>query len=216
MLDAVRFEQRGVPAAAILTEPFADTGQAISELQGFDDYQFATVPHPIGSLTTDEAMAVADAVTPKVLGLLTKTGAQPARHRELVDTDAQSVGHRELVDSGALPTPSREPADSDSAGSRATGSAITDVIEELAAVLRADRADLTVSVEDHRITLRLHIPDEACAECVLPASMLVPMFEHRFDTALGPGWTITLEDPREVGPTEKSRSQRDGQEFTAS
>ena len=202
MLDAIHFEERGVPAAAILTEPFASTGLAIAELQGFDDYLFATVPHPIGSLTTAEAMALAAAVTPTVLGLLTKTGTQPARHRDLVDSDAHSVGHRELVDTGALPTPSREPADSYSAGSPATGSAITDVIEELAAVLRADRADLTASVEDHHITLRLHIPDEACAECVLPASMLVPMFEHRFDTALGPGWTITLADPREVGTAE--------------
>ena len=199
MLDAIHFEERGVPAAAILTQPFAATGEAIAELGGFEDYPFATVPHPIGSLTSAEAMAVADAVTPKVLGLLTKTGAQPARHRELVDTDAQSVGHRELVDSGALPTPSREPADSDSAGSPATGSAITDVIEELAAVLRADRVDLTAAVEGHHITLRLHIPDEACAECVLPASMLVGMFQHRFDDELGPGWSITLDDAREHG-----------------
>ena len=171
MLDAVHFEELGVPAAAILTEPFAATGEAIAELQGFDDYQFATVPHPIGSLTTAEAMAVADAVTPSVLGLLTNTDAQPTRNRELIGADAS--------------------------GSPATSSALTDVVEELATVLRADRADLTASVTGRHITLRLHIPDEACAECILPASMLAPMFGHRFETELGPGWTLTLNDPRE-------------------
>ncbi len=160
-----------MPAAAILTEPFATTGRAIAELTGFADYPFATVPHPIGSLTLDQAMAVADAVMPAVLGLLTNAGAQPASNRELIGTDV--------------------------AGSPATGSALADVVEELAAVLRADRADLTASVAGRHITLRLHIPDEACAECILPASMLVPMFGHRFDTELGAGWSITLDDPRE-------------------
>ena len=173
MLDAIHFEERGVPAAAILTEPFASTGLAIAELQGFDDYPFATVPHPIGSLTTDEAMALADAVTPTVLGLLADTAAQPVRDSK--------------------------PANADAAGTPATGTAPAEIVEEFAAVLRADRADLTASVEGHHITLRLHIPDEACAECVLPASMLVGMFQHRFDDELGPGWSITLDDPREHG-----------------
>ena len=165
MLDAVHFEALGVPAAAILTEPFAATGEAIAELQGFAGYPFATVPHPIGSLTQAEAMALADAVTPTVLDLLTATRAQPGGE-----------------DTSRLPM---------------RGTAPADVVEELAAVLRADRADLTASVTGHHITLRLHIPDEACAECVLPAPMLLEMFQHRFDTDLGPGWTVTLDDPRE-------------------
>ena len=154
-----------MPAVAVLTEPFAATGEAIAELQGFTDYPFATVPHPIGSLTSAEAMAVADAVTPTVLALLTTA-------------DAQAGGADE----------SRAPA---------TRVAPADVVEELAAFLRADRADLTASITGRHITLSLHIPDEACAECVLPASMLVPMFQQRFDTELGSGWTITLDDPRE-------------------
>ncbi len=172
MLDAVHFEALGVPAAAILTEPFAATGMAIAELGGFADYPFATVPHPIGSLTAAEAMAVADAVTPTVLGLLTAANTQPSSNSDAAGTGAS--------------------------GSPATASALDDVVEELAAVLRADRADLTASVAGRHITLRLHIPDEACAECILPADMLVGMFQHRFDTDLGPGWTIALEDPREA------------------
>ena len=176
MLDAVHFEQSGVPAAALLTEPFATTGTAIAELQGFADYPFATVPHPIGSLTEPAADALADAVTPAVVSLLTPTGARPRADRD--SADAIATG-----------SPSAGTATS-------TASAPHLVVDALAALLRADRADLTATVAGRHVTLRLHIPDEACAECILPASMLVPMFQHRFDTDLGPGWTITLEDPR--------------------
>ncbi len=183
MLDAVHSEELGVPAAAILTEPFAATGEAIAELQGFTDYPFATVPHPIGSLTSAEAMAIADEVTPAVLALLTAGGTKPTRNDGRIGTDAQLARADEQVGADA----SRAPA---------TDSAVAGVVEELAAVLRADRADLTASVAGRHITLSLHIPDEACAECVLPATMLVPMFQHRFDAELGPGWTITLDDPR--------------------
>ena len=199
MLDAVNFEQRGVPAAAILTEPFAATGEAIAELQGFAGYPFATVPHPIGSLTQAEAMALADAVTPAVLGLLTATRAQPA--------NVQPAGTQPAPDSrpAAVGTPSRgncEPTGTHTPATSATGSDVSDVVEALAAVLRSDRADLTASVSAQHVTLQLHIPDDACAECVLPASMLSPMFQHRFDTELGPGWTISLDDPREVDTAE--------------
>lgn len=71
------------------------------------------------------------------------------------------------------------------------------MLESLAVALRADRADLTAEQSGSRITFRLHIPDEACAECVMPSSMLVPMFQHRFDAELGPGLTVELHDPRD-------------------
>lgn len=183
MLDAVHCEQAGVPAAAVLTEPFATTGTAIAELQGFDNYPFATVPHPIGSLTEAQADALADAVTAAVLGLLTTPDARSAPGDESFDADGQLPRGDGLTITDAAESPT-------------AGSAPADVVEELAAVLRADRADLTATVAGRHIALSLHIPDEACAECVLPASMLVPMFQHRFDTELGPGWTITLDDPR--------------------
>ncbi len=178
-----------MPAAAILTEPFAATGEAIAELQGFADYPFATVPHPIGSLTSTEAMAVADAVTPTVLTLLTTTNARPARA-------GHPTNEEELA--GARPQPTRrsEPVGAEESKAPAIGSAPIDIVDELAAVLRADRADLTATVDGRHVTLRLHIPDEACAECILPATMLTAMFQQRFDAELGPGWTITLDDPR--------------------
>ena len=196
MLDAVHSEELGVPAAAILTEPFAATGEAIAELQGFTDYPFATVPHPIGSLTTAEATSVANAVTPTVLHLLT-AATQPGRHSDLASGDAQLARDEPLTDGDAQPVRSSEAASADESRAPATRVAPANVVEELAAFLRADRADLTASITGRHITLSLHIPDEACAECVLPATMLMPMFQNRFDSELGPGWTITLDDPRE-------------------
>ena len=160
MLDAVRFEELGLPAAAIVTEPFTTTGKVMAELQGFADYPFATVPHPVASLSEDQVTALADAVTPAVESLLLRGEAGP-----VVAADAE---------------PGRLGA----------------VVESLAVALRADRADLTAVQSGSRITFRLHIPDEACAECVMPSSMLVPLFQHRVDQELGPGLTVELEDPR--------------------
>ena len=160
MLDAVRFEELGLPAAAIVTEPFTTTGKVMAELQGFADYPFATVPHPVASLSEDQVTALADAVTPAVERLLLSGVAD------------------------APPPASAEPV------------SLEDVVETLAEALRADRADLTAERAGSRITFRLHIPDEACAECVMPSSMLVPMFQHRVDQELGPGFIVELDDPR--------------------
>ena len=164
MLDAVRFEELGLPAAAIVTEPFTATGKVMAELQGFADYPFATVPHPVASLSIDQVNALADAVTPEV--------------------------ERLLLGSVADPTPVEA-----STGGERTG--LEDVVEALAEGLRADRADLTAEQTGNTITFRLHIPDEACAECVMPSSMLVPMFQRRIDQDLGPGLVVVLNDPRD-------------------
>ena len=168
MLDAVRFEELGLPAAAILTEPFRATGLVMAELQGFADYPFATVPHPVASLTVEQVAALADAVTPAVESLLLGDA-----------TDAPPAGSVE--------------------GAGAEQSSLDDVVEDLAEGLRADRADLTAERFGNLITFRLHIPDEACAECVLPSSMLVPILQRRVDDELGPGLIVVLDDPRDHG-----------------
>ena len=157
-----------MPAAAILTEPFRTTGLVMAELQGFADYPFATVPHPVASLSAEQVMAVADAVTPAVERLLVG-GVK----------DAQPEG----------------PVDGAGAGQPS----LDDVVEALAEGLRADRADLTAERSGDRITFRLHIPDEACAECIMPSSMLVPILQRRVDDELGPGLEIVLDDPRDHG-----------------
>ena len=171
MLDAVRFEELGLPAAAIVTEPFTATVKVMAELQGFADYPFATVPHPVASLSIDQVNDLADAVTPEVERLLLRGVADPP------PTEVTTIGERTGLEA---------------------------VVEALAESLRADRADLTAERMGSTITFRLHIPDEACAECVMPSSMLVPMFQRRIDQELGPGLTVELEDPRTVsqGPSE--------------
>ena len=169
MLDAVRFERLGLPAAAILTEPFRATGRAMAELQGFVDYAFATVPHPVASLSAEQALAVADAVTPVV--------------------------ERLLVDGVADPWPLAGSVDVAAATSRL----LDDVVAAIAAGLRADGADLTAEQSGRRISFRLHIGDKACAECVMPSSMLVPMLQHRIAQELGPGLAVELHDPRDGG-----------------
>lgn len=166
MLDAVRFEELGLPAAAILTEPFRATGQVMAALQGFADYPFATVPHPVTSLSLEQVTALADAVTPAVERLLVSGAADVSP----ADRAASSVG-----------APSR----------------LDEIVEALAEGLRADRADLTAERSGDRITFRLHIPDEACAECVMPSSMLVPILQRRIDDGLGPGLAVFLDDPRD-------------------
>ena len=184
MLDAVRFEELGLPAAAILTEPFRATGQVMAELQGFAGYPFATVPHPVASLSEEQAMAVADAVTPAVERLLL---SGPADGPPAVAVEPVAVEPVAAADA---------PAGSD-AGADEASRRLEDVVETLAEALRADRADLTAERSGSRITFRLHIPDEACAECVMPSSMLVPMLQRRIDQELGPGLVVVLDDPRD-------------------
>ena len=85
------------------------------------------------------------------------------------------------------------------AAARASSVDLEDVVQDLAAALRADRADLTAEQSGNRIIFELHIPDEACAECVMPSSVLVPMLQRRVDPELGRGFVVELHDPRDHG-----------------
>ena len=162
MLDAVQFEDLGVPAAAILTEPFRATGLAMATLHGYADYPFATVPHPVTSLSKQEVLAVADAVIPQIERML-------------------------VASTTAAPAPTSQGPLS-----------LDEIVESLAVSLRSDGADLTAERSGRRITFRLHIPDQACAECIMPSSILAPMLQNRIDAELGRGWTVEIDDPRDV------------------
>ena len=70
MLDAISFEKRGIPAAAVITEPFVLTAAAIAELAGLPGYPHAVIPHPVGSLTAAEVRERAEAIAPRVAELL--------------------------------------------------------------------------------------------------------------------------------------------------
>jgi hypothetical protein len=52
--DAIRFEEQGIPSAAIITEAFLTTADAMAQAQGMPDYPYAVIPHPFSSLSPEE------------------------------------------------------------------------------------------------------------------------------------------------------------------
>ena len=70
MLDAILFERAGVPAIAIVTEPFRPTGEAMTSSWGMSGYRFLDIPHPIANLDDKDLDARADRLVQEVLALL--------------------------------------------------------------------------------------------------------------------------------------------------
>ena len=70
MLDAINLEKQGIPAVAVVTEPFAQTAAVLAELNGMPDYPFVVVPHPFGSLDETAVRARADAALARIERLL--------------------------------------------------------------------------------------------------------------------------------------------------
>jgi hypothetical protein len=66
VLDAILMEQQGVPAVAIVTAPFRQTGRAMAESWGAPDYPFLDCPHPIGNLAEPDLDKIADALAESV------------------------------------------------------------------------------------------------------------------------------------------------------
>jgi len=70
VLDAIGFEKRGIPAAAIVTAPFVPTADAMARLSGMPGYAYAVVAHPIGSLAPGDLAARADGIAARIESLL--------------------------------------------------------------------------------------------------------------------------------------------------
>ncbi len=70
MLDAINLEKQGIPAVAVITEPFVLTANTVAELNGLPGYPFVVVPHPFGSLDEAAVRARADAAVARIEGLL--------------------------------------------------------------------------------------------------------------------------------------------------
>ena len=77
MLDAINLEKQGIPAVAVVTEPFLPTGQAMAEMNGMAGYPFVVVPHPFGSLDEATVRARADAALARIEQLLLGTDRPP-------------------------------------------------------------------------------------------------------------------------------------------
>jgi hypothetical protein len=76
VLDAILMEQQGVPAIAIVTTPFRETGEAMAASWGKPGYPFVDTPHPIANLTDKDLDERADALADAVERCL---GAAPPR-----------------------------------------------------------------------------------------------------------------------------------------
>ncbi len=73
--DGIAFERRGVPAAAVCSDAFAVTADAMAALKGATGYRYATTPHPVAVLAPDEVRKRAEEVLPQVISILTGAGA---------------------------------------------------------------------------------------------------------------------------------------------
>ncbi|MBI4763895.1 MAG: hypothetical protein HY787_04740 [Deltaproteobacteria bacterium] len=70
MHDGIETDNRGKPAAVLITEPFIPTARAIAEIRALPDYRFAVLKHPIGSLNEDELRQRARDAAPQIIKIL--------------------------------------------------------------------------------------------------------------------------------------------------
>jgi hypothetical protein len=75
VLDSILLEKAAVPAIAIVTDAFVETGKLMSSKWGIPKFRFLSVPHPVANLTGAELDRCADAVVDDVVQLL-KEGQQ--------------------------------------------------------------------------------------------------------------------------------------------
>jgi len=69
--DGIAFESAGLPAAAICSDAFRVTADAMAELRGAPGYRYATTPHPVAVLSPDQVRERAARVLDDVVALLT-------------------------------------------------------------------------------------------------------------------------------------------------
>jgi hypothetical protein len=70
--DVVRLERRGIPTAAVGTEPFLDEALEQAGALGMPDYRMVLIPHPVQLLSDDEVHARADEAFERVVARLTE------------------------------------------------------------------------------------------------------------------------------------------------
>jgi hypothetical protein len=70
--DGIVFEAAGLPAAAICSDAFKVTADAMADLRGASGYRYATTPHPVAVLTPEQVEQRAAQVLASVIALLTE------------------------------------------------------------------------------------------------------------------------------------------------
>ncbi len=85
---AIDFERRGVPAVVVGTTPFERSVKAMAIRQGYPEFEFAKVEHPVSSLDMDALRERAREALPQVLSILGVPERDPAHARELAPAGA--------------------------------------------------------------------------------------------------------------------------------
>ena len=70
MADGTIFEHEGLQAAAIITSPFLKTADSMARRNGYPEYRYAVMPHPIGNLHPEQIRQRAEALLDDVLAIL--------------------------------------------------------------------------------------------------------------------------------------------------
>jgi hypothetical protein len=79
------FESKGIQTATILTDTFRRPGDAMARVQGFTNFRYAVITHPISSLDQAQVRERAKQALPEVLAIL---GVQQQAH-----TPVGATGH---------------------------------------------------------------------------------------------------------------------------
>jgi hypothetical protein len=67
----VELERRGLPTAAVATEPFVDEALEQARVLGMPDYRMVYVPHPVQLLTVEQLHGYADRAFEEIVLRLT-------------------------------------------------------------------------------------------------------------------------------------------------
>jgi hypothetical protein len=70
VLDSILLEKAGVPAIAIVTDAFVETGKLMSSKWGIPEFRFLSVPHPVANLNDAELNQRADDIINDIVKLL--------------------------------------------------------------------------------------------------------------------------------------------------
>jgi hypothetical protein len=73
--DAITAEKAGVPAAAIITDRFAETAKMMAQVSGMPDYPFAVIAHPISNNNEAVLKEKAESALRQCVGLLLRQRA---------------------------------------------------------------------------------------------------------------------------------------------
>ena len=68
----VELERRGLPTAAVATEPFLDEALEQARLLGMPDYRLVYVPHPVQLLSAEQLRGYADDAFEEIVARLTR------------------------------------------------------------------------------------------------------------------------------------------------